>query len=82
MNWIACALIIIGYYAVIQEEKIGFIIQFVGCLIYLLIYWGVDYSLVVVNSIFIVLNIYGYFSWDSWNNYGDEEIEDEENRTF
>ncbi len=47
----------------VQKNKIGFPIQIVGCLIYIYLMFGVDWSIVLVNSVFLAINIFGWINW-------------------
>jgi len=63
MNWIAASLIVIGYLLVIWKIRWGFIVQMLGCTIYIITLWSTEPSVVFVNSVFWVINLIGFIKW-------------------
>jgi len=63
MSYIFALFIVAGYLAVIYNNRIGFLIQFVGCLGMIYLFAGLDGGVVLVNSIFAVVNIWGFYKW-------------------
>lgn len=70
MNWLATILIILGYVLVIYKLRLGFIVQSIGCIIYVCLYFGVDYAVVTTNAVFFLINVLGYIKWGSVSNTG------------
>ena len=63
MSWIGALLIIVGYLFVIYKQRIGFFIQTAGCILMISLYLGEDGGVVLVNSIFVIVNVLGYIKW-------------------
>ena len=63
MSWIGALLIIVGYLFVIYKQRIGFFMQTAGCVLMISLYLGKDGGIVLVNSIFIAVNVLGYLKW-------------------
>lgn len=67
MSYIFALAIIVGYIAVICKASVGFWIQLAGCLGMIYLYAGIDGGVVLVNSVFAVVNIWGHFKWNKTN---------------
>lgn len=63
MSYLGSALIIFGYLLVTRVNLLGFGVQVLGCLIFIVLYWSVDWAIVITNSVFIGVNIYGFIHW-------------------
>lgn len=63
MNFLAAGLIIAGYFLIARRSKIGFGVQSIGCAIYIFQFLEIDWSIVITNGIFVLVNIYGYVKW-------------------
>jgi hypothetical protein len=63
MSYLASLLIIIGYLLVVLKKPIGFPVQMAGCLIFIALYAAVDYGIVLVNTIFFFINLFGIIKW-------------------
>jgi nicotinamide riboside transporter PnuC len=73
MSYLFALAIIIGYLFVISKRRIGFLIQFIGVIGMLYLYWGVDGGVVLVNSVFLIVNIYGWIRWKSCDKEGETQ---------
>lgn len=63
MSYVFALLIITGYINIICKQRLGFIAQFIGCMGMIGLYSGQDGGIVLVNSVFAVINIWGFFKW-------------------
>lgn len=63
MNWLAASLIVLGYFFTIWKNKWGFIIQMVGCTIYIFSMLYIDLSIVFVNGVFWLSGLLGFIKW-------------------
>lgn len=77
MSYLFSALIILGYLLVVYKIKLGFGVQLLGCLGMIFLYYGVDGGVVLVNSVFVVINILGFIKWKKEGEVimeGDQEL--------
>lgn len=59
MNYVAMFLVVSGYFGVVLRplSAIGYAVSLAGCLTYLCLFWGVDWSVVGVNAVFSAMNV-------------------------
>jgi|GEM_PF-4582904 len=65
MNYFAALLVLTGYALLARRRSAGFIVQICGCVIYVVLFWNVDWSIVLVNGIFAVISVFGFRTWRS-----------------
>ena len=61
MNWLATILIISGFILITNKSKAGFIVQGLGCLLYVVL--NVDPAVTFNNLVFLGINVWGYYKW-------------------
>lgn len=65
MSYLFALLIIIGYLIIIRKRRVGFLIQLAGCFGMIYLYLGIDEGVVLVNSVFLIVNCWGFIKWGS-----------------
>jgi len=64
-DWIVVALNIYSYYLIGNQNKIGFILGIIGCILGIVLFSTILFSapMIIMNGLFGVLNLINYVKW-------------------
>lgn len=64
LDWIGASLIIVSIYLIGKQKPIGWIINTLGCIMYIIVgYKNHLYGWILMEFVLICLNIYNYINW-------------------
>lgn len=73
MDWIANILLLIGLWLIGRKHSFGFILNAIGCLLYLFYFWDFNpkqYGVIVFEIVMIVFNMKGLWQWQKISSTG------------
>lgn len=64
LDWIGASLIIVSIYLIGKQKSIGWIINTLGCIMYIIVgYKNRLYGWILMEFVLICLNIYNFITW-------------------
>lgn len=63
MGWIASAVTFVGLLLNARKVRVSWLLWVVGNCVWIAHAWGRDPAIVVLNVVFVFVNVYGFYSW-------------------
>jgi hypothetical protein len=60
MSYFGTFCVLAGYFLVVNKRLSGYVLSSIGCTVYIILYAGIDWAIVITNIVFLMINAYGF----------------------